>query len=372
MAESGILSAVEAVYAAAGAPELWPDALDAIAVCFRAVGTVLILQKSDGSVATVVSPALTDSQREYDDSAWKLDCMADRLMEQAMLGERGCYTERQLATPEEIATHPFFTDFRARFGLGSVMATVLQPHPRLPVIVSVQGGRDRPTFSDEDLVRHQDLSRHVEKALQLTIRLLDAETGQLVFADALSRLSCGAFVLDQTGRVLFHNAYAERFIGGQMSLVDGRLTVDGGECDPYRDACRIALEDKSVHTSGTDQTLIVKGPEHGRVVLHVVPLGQGLMADRGFTTARIVVLAVDHPTTAPADPSLVRDLFGLTLAEARLASLVGSGQSPRDAAGLLNITEATARSVLKSVFLKTGVSRQSELAALVSGIPLKP
>jgi DNA-binding CsgD family transcriptional regulator len=62
-------------------------------------------------------------------------------------------------------------------------------------------------------------------------------------------------------------------------------------------------------------------------------------------------------------------LFSLTLAEARLASLVGSGQSPRDAASRLNITEGTARTVLKRVFSKTGTTRQAELAALLSSIP---
>jgi DNA-binding CsgD family transcriptional regulator len=55
-----------------------------------------------------------------------------------------------------------------------------------------------------------------------------------------------------------------------------------------------------------------------------------------------------------------------TPAEARLAALVGSGLSPRESAEKLGITEETARTVLKRVFSKTGVSRQSELAALLT------
>jgi DNA-binding CsgD family transcriptional regulator len=62
----------------------------------------------------------------------------------------------------------------------------------------------------------------------------------------------------------------------------------------------------------------------------------------------------------------VRDLLGLTLGEARVASLVGHGLPPRDAAERLGIGEETARTTLKRVFAKTGVSRQSELAALMS------
>jgi len=62
----------------------------------------------------------------------------------------------------------------------------------------------------------------------------------------------------------------------------------------------------------------------------------------------------------------VRDLLNLTLGEARVASLVGSGKAPREAASALGITEETTRTVLKRVYAKIGVSRQSELTAILA------
>ena len=67
---------------------------------------------------------------------------------------------------------------------------------------------------------------------------------------------------------------------------------------------------------------------------------------------------------------LLHALFDLTPAEARLAALVGSGLAPRDAAVKLGVTEETARTTLKRVFAKVGVSRQSQLAVLLSRIIL--
>lgn len=67
----------------------------------------------------------------------------------------------------------------------------------------------------------------------------------------------------------------------------------------------------------------------------------------------------------------MRDLLGLTLAEARVAALVGSGLPPRDASSRLGITEETARTALKRVFQKTGVSRQSELTRLLARLVLR-
>jgi DNA-binding CsgD family transcriptional regulator len=89
-----------------------------------------------------------------------------------------------------------------------------------------------------------------------------------------------------------------------------------------------------------------------------------------LTHARAIVLAIGPNAGGPPDPALVRDVLGLTLGEARLAALVGSGLAPREASIKLGITEETARSVLKKVFSKTGVSRQSELVSLLRRVAL--
>jgi DNA-binding CsgD family transcriptional regulator len=90
-----------------------------------------------------------------------------------------------------------------------------------------------------------------------------------------------------------------------------------------------------------------------------------------FVETRALVLIVDPAGGEPPDPALVRDLLGLTLGEARVAALVGSGVTTRDAAARLGISEETVRTVLKRVFSKSGVSRQSELAALLSRLVIR-
>ncbi len=49
-----------------------------------------------------------------------------------------------------------------------------------------------------------------------------------------------------------------------------------------------------------------------------------------------------------------------------MVALVGSGLAPRATAEQLGITEETARTALKRVFSKVGVSRQSERVALLT------
>jgi DNA-binding CsgD family transcriptional regulator len=90
-----------------------------------------------------------------------------------------------------------------------------------------------------------------------------------------------------------------------------------------------------------------------------------------MTGVRAVVVVTSSTAGEPADPTIVRDLLGLTLGEARVAALVGSGAAPRETAERLGITEETARTTLKRVFSKVGVSRQSELATLLTKLVLR-
>ena len=66
----------------------------------------------------------------------------------------------------------------------------------------------------------------------------------------------------------------------------------------------------------------------------------------------------------------LRQAFGLTFAEARAASLVGSGLSPQEATDQLGNSVGTIRSELKKVLSKLDIPRQSELATAVARIDL--
>ncbi|MFN5688417.1 helix-turn-helix transcriptional regulator, partial [Bradyrhizobium sp.] len=109
-----------------------------------------------------------------------------------------------------------------------------------------------------------------------------------------------------------------------------------------------------------------------RLVVYLLPISpQASPAPMLFSDARPMVLAIQQNLDEPADPAVVRDVLGLTLGEARVAALVGAGLPPRDAANRLGIAEDTARNVLKRVFQKVGISRQSELVGLLARLVLR-
>jgi DNA-binding CsgD family transcriptional regulator len=62
---------------------------------------------------------------------------------------------------------------------------------------------------------------------------------------------------------------------------------------------------------------------------------------------------------------LVKQLFDLTPAEARLALLLADGLTLDEAAEALEIRKNTIRAHLRSIFSKTGVKRQTTLVTLM-------
>ncbi len=78
-----------------------------------------------------------------------------------------------------------------------------------------------------------------------------------------------------------------------------------------------------------------------------------------------VVFISDPDQRLDLDPAGVQDLYGLTPAEAAVASLVGVGRPVLEAAHRLGVQTNTVRMQLKQVYAKTGARRQSALVYLI-------
>jgi DNA-binding CsgD family transcriptional regulator len=79
----------------------------------------------------------------------------------------------------------------------------------------------------------------------------------------------------------------------------------------------------------------------------------------------VAIFVSDPDLRESASQQILGELFGLTPAEANLAILLARGLSLREASATQHISLHTSRAQLKSVFAKTGVSRQAELVRLV-------
>lgn len=184
----------------------------------------------------------------------------------------------------------------------------------------------------------------------------------------LDRLSLPVFMLDANARPLSMSSAAEAMLGERRWLLpmpDGRVgCASPEETQLLRRAIRSAAT-ASVARDG-DSILRFGGQEDGWRLAYVLSAAPG--APRN--SALLIVLSPDRP-----DPSVeLLEALGLLPSEQRFLRVFLSSTNLGDAALACGISDETARTYMKRVRAKLGVSRQMELATLVSGlvIPLHP
>jgi DNA-binding CsgD family transcriptional regulator/PAS domain-containing protein len=369
-----LLNAIEAIYDAAPDPLGWPRALGEIATYFDDVGAILIWYRDNGTFGTIVSEKLAAAQRDYEENGWAArDIKAIRAQQYGYFFSGEPFADRHIGYDEEVKNHPVSVDFFAKHGLGWIGAVAVSPDPHVGVVLSVQrDARTKEQFSDEELEALRLISRHVEKSLRLSVKLINSELMNVGLGEALARIGIGVFALDSRGHVIFSNPAGERLLGNSIRVIQGRLRIDDTSLtEKLEKTISQTLVGMTADQNDPKPIVVEIAGAERRLAIYVLPIFQPVLAEQFLAHTRAIVLVIEQKLDEPADPTVVRDLLGLTLGEARIAAMIGAGLSPKEAAGKLGIKEDTARTVLKKVFSKTGVSRQSELVALLAKLVVR-
>ena len=207
---------------------------------------------------------------------------------------------------------------------------------------------------------------------QISRRLSEAATlskvvGQSVLratSNALNLVRQPAVIVDRLGFVLDTNAIAEELFDDEIRVHNRRLCVADrharAELERFVDAIRVGADTDPLPTDPIVVRRQIKPP----VLIRILPIEAA--ARSPFLGARALLILLDLGERAAPDCGSLARVFGLTAAEAKLASLIGAGESIEHAAERLGISSLTARGQLKAVFSKTSTHRQGELVALLS------
>lgn len=175
--------------------------------------------------------------------------------------------------------------------------------------------------------------------------------------DLLSQLKRAALIVAADGTVRHANAEARAMEGLSVGIMSGTLRARSAADQA---GLRAAIAGTMKSGQPAEPVALTLRPGEWPVIVQVMPLGSPP------DSAEALMLLTDPNNPDQRDARDTLRLLGLTAAEARLAALIGAGRSPRDAAEALAITESTARTTLRDIFSKLRISRQSELATLVT------
>ena len=215
----------------------------------------------------------------------------------------------------------------------------------------------------------RQLTIHLARAAKLFFKTRSFRDHFAPSLGSLAYLPSSLFILDQWHRVLFANAAAEQlFLDDQgLAVIDGVLEVTSA---PMRK--KFSDEIEKVISSAVPSAILLKAPGGDRgtglpCYLLRLPERQESYQLRGDPAVLVLV-----PRASPNPPeavALLRTLYALSRREADLAIAIANGATPQDYARAAGLEISTVRSQLKSVFIKTGTHRQTELVRLLSVLP---
>lgn len=205
---------------------------------------------------------------------------------------------------------------------------------------------------------------HLERAVQARSSRDNVDAERRVYAGTLERLAVGALTLDRKAQVLNINHAAHEILAARdgIGLVQRRLqatkAAESRELTALIEQAIAGSQHEGHDVAGAMSITRPSGRSKLGILVRTVPLSE--WSESPVRAAAFVVLR-DPETRFNASQSMLKRLYGLTPAESGLTAKLLDGLSVEEAAEALQISRHTARSQLRGIFAKTGVTRQTEL-----------
>jgi DNA-binding CsgD family transcriptional regulator len=364
-----ILDLVGQIYEAAVEPEVWPSVLARLA---RATGSEVTflhsypttLKPSEYGLGwSVFIGADPGSIQTYEEHYWKLDPwkpynLGHRIQE-ARLG-------RSIIPSSELVKTEFYNDWVRPQKFLDCCGVDLTSSTGESFLGAFCSPGNEYSDADVDLVRA--LTPHFRQAVAIDGRLHQAARETDALGETLDHISTGVIVLDAKGRVLRTNRAADCILAS-----DDGLSLCRNELAAARPADACALRKliggaaQTGNGNGLDAggSLALERPSSRRpLTLRVTPV-RSIDADTIDGRAAALLFVSDPERCVEPPLEALRRHWGLTRAEARVASLLMAGERLEDIAEQLRVQTNTARAHLKQVFAKTETHRQAELVVLL-------
>lgn len=365
--ERTVLDLVGLIYDAAVQPPAWKIFLEKFAQAVRGGCTSLFWYDLRGLQGGVSYSVRSDPNhvRKYDEYYSGSDVWAAGCKQIAQSGT--VFLGHDLCPPEEMEQTEFYNDFlRPMDAYHQLGGFISQEEPSFGVISTLRPKKLGPVEKEAGLLRL--LMPHLQRAFQLHSRVLDLETRLEAATDALDRLPVGVILVDSEGKVLFANRAAMKIVNQRDGLSIAREGLTAGRSNEHA-ALRQLIHGASATSKGNGVhpggMMLVSRPSLQRPFsLMVAPRpsnGFGLPA----VHPSAVIFVTDPESELELDHAVLSRLYGLTPAEAKLATLLMQGKSLEHTAEELSISHETARTHLKHIFDKTSTHRQGELVRLL-------
>ncbi|MCW5699675.1 MAG: helix-turn-helix transcriptional regulator [Rhodospirillales bacterium] len=277
--------------------------------------------------------------------------------------------DNDLVSDETAPTSEFALHWLQPQGLNHQMFGVLERQgSRVQFLVLARPAAQGP-FGSEAVGLMQRLLPYLQRGLRAGQTLRRSQHIRQIALDALDAMPVGVILLSAGGIVIAANRVAREIMASRDVLTVGRggLEVDReGRRTRFRDLLTESIGVADTNRQPEMITFSVSRSANLRPLS--VMIWPTRKPDLGLDTPAAVVFLGDPDHTAEIDETRLRQLYGLTAAESRVAAYLARGYRLDEIAEMLGVAYETIRKHLKQIFSKTGNTRQSDLVReIISG-----
>jgi DNA-binding CsgD family transcriptional regulator len=226
---------------------------------------------------------------------------------------------------------------------------------------------DEGHAKSEHIKRLSVLLPHIRRAIEIGQQLGIWRNLADVNLEIMNRLTHGVVLLDARQRVMSVNLCAERILGRPSPLCIREGVLFAHDHGVHRELQSLICQSvASSRASGSfNGGMITMRFHQGSTVIHVVVSPIQITNGTQEVCPPAAAVFLHDPTAMQLDQQAMRQGFGLTIAESRLAALLIDGRSLQESSVELGVTLHTVRSQLKCIFAKTGVNGQTDLLRIL-------
>lgn len=275
----------------------------------------------------------------------------------------------ELDNPSKIEDTDFYRELIQPSGIRYILAINIMPTEQSDLMLKLRIARqgDKHNFVHRDVDILNSLTDHFKLALKFLDQMAIKQIERNAFADAINQFMLGTLILDRQGKMVASNRVARDTIEQNEALSNegGVLTIHDKKANQqlYESLSAISKDSSGLQT--IPKTIMVNPASRKALGLMVRPVRPEDTLTHPVH-AHAVVFISDPKGTPEISAATLKELFGFTGSESRVAAYLANGHTLNETAEALSISINTAKSHARNIYEKTGVNKQTKFIQLIS------
>jgi DNA-binding CsgD family transcriptional regulator/PAS domain-containing protein len=239
--------------------------------------------------------------------------------------------------------------------------------PDLLLKLRLARSADKDNFSELDCELLADMVTHIKLALRYFDQMAIQHIERNAFADAINQFMLGTLLLDRSGKIVASNRVARDSIEHYelLSIQNGCLMIADKNSNRQLYQALDTIDDSGNRDDVIGQTITIGRGSALTLGLIIRPIRpEDALAYP--VHAHAVVFISNTQGTRKISAATLKDLFGFTDSESKVAAYLANGNTLTEAAAALSVSINTAKTHARNIYEKTGVNKQTKFIQLVS------